>query len=74
MQDEIVRLNELLNNSVREICQLREDMRESWKLVNAMAGQEYGDRAERWLAENDEYKPSEVPNGRLERQPTEDIR
>jgi hypothetical protein len=43
-----------------ENARLREHMTEAWKLVNAMAGQEYWDRAEDWLAENSWAKPSDM--------------
>jgi hypothetical protein len=43
-----------------ELCQLRAGMQEAWKLVNAMAGQDYWQRAEDWLAENREYAPREI--------------
>jgi hypothetical protein len=35
-------------------------MREAWKLVHAMAGQEYWQRAEDWLEENREHAPRET--------------
>lgn len=37
--------------------ELEEKMREAWRLVNAMAGQEYWARAEEWLKENEEFRP-----------------
>ncbi len=43
----------------KENTAMREKMTEAWKLVNAMAGQEYWDRAETWLAENSEFKPAD---------------
>jgi transcription elongation factor Elf1 len=36
------------------------EMAEAWKIVNAMAGQEYWQRAEEWLAENHEHAPREI--------------
>ena len=39
---------------------LQESMQEAWKIVNAMAGQEYWQRAEDWLAENHEHAPREI--------------
>jgi hypothetical protein len=43
-----------------ENAMLRESMQEAWKLVNAMAGQEYWDRAEDWLAENRRFAPEGI--------------
>lgn len=43
--------------------ELREQMREAWKLVDAMAGQEYWDRAEEWLAKNLIYSHSSEIEG-----------
>ncbi len=40
-----------------DLCRLRASMLEAWKLVNAMAGQEYWDRAKKWLEENKEFSP-----------------
>lgn len=42
---------------------LRESMTEAWKLVNAMAGQEYWQRAEDWLAEHKEFAPNTSAEG-----------
>jgi SMC interacting uncharacterized protein involved in chromosome segregation len=44
----------------RENARLREHMTEAWKLVNAMAGQEYWQRAENWLAENRQFAPEGI--------------
>jgi hypothetical protein len=44
----------------QENVKLRESMQEAWKLVNAMAGQEYWQRAEDWLAANSWAKPSDM--------------
>jgi hypothetical protein len=44
----------------KENAMLRESMREAWKIVNAMAGQEHWQRAEEWLAENIEHAPREI--------------
>jgi uncharacterized OB-fold protein len=43
-----------------ENVELKEKMTEAWKLVNAMAGQEYWQRAEDWLAENIKFAPQEI--------------
>jgi hypothetical protein len=44
----------------RENARLKAHMTEAWKLIYAMAGQEYWQRAEDWLAENREYAPKEI--------------
>jgi hypothetical protein len=44
----------------RENASLKSHMTEAWKLVNAMAGQEYWDRAEDWLAENRRFAPEGI--------------
>jgi hypothetical protein len=36
------------------------EMVEAWKLVNAMAGQEYWDRAEAWLEKHAWAKPKDM--------------
>jgi hypothetical protein len=36
------------------------EMTEAWKLVNAMAGQEYWDRAEAWLEKHAWAKPKDI--------------
>jgi hypothetical protein len=41
-------------------ARLRESMAEAWKLVNAMAGQEYWQRAEDWIAENRHFAPEGI--------------
>jgi len=53
----------------RENARLREHMTEAWKLVNAMAGQEYWQRAEDWLAENIEYAPREIISANVTHHP-----
>jgi len=49
-----------LDELERENASLKSHMTEAWKLVNAMAGQEYWQRAEDWLAENSWAKPSDM--------------
>jgi hypothetical protein len=44
----------------RENARLREHMTEAWELVNAMAGQEYWQRAADWLAENRRFAPEGI--------------
>jgi hypothetical protein len=51
---------EIAEREERENARLQESMQEAWKIVNAMAGQEYWQRAEEWLAENHEYAPREI--------------
>jgi hypothetical protein len=41
---------------VEVIAKFQDKIEEAHKLVNAMAGQEYWDRAEQWLAENKNYR------------------
>jgi hypothetical protein len=49
------------NQSLQEENEiLKAKMTEAWKLVNAMAGQEYWQRAEDWLEENIEYAPKQI--------------
>lgn len=48
---------EEVQNLKRETTALRSKMTEAWKLVHAMSGQEYWDRAEQWLDESKEFKP-----------------
>jgi hypothetical protein len=50
----------LIEELERENARLREHMTEAWKLVNAMAGQEYWQRAEDWLAENRQFAPEGI--------------
>jgi hypothetical protein len=47
----------------RENASLKEHMTEAWKLVNAMAGQEYWQRAEEWLEKHAWAKPKDM-NGK----------
>jgi hypothetical protein len=35
-------------------------MAEAWKIVNAMAGQDFWDRAEEWLLKHEEYRPAGI--------------
>jgi hypothetical protein len=39
---------------------LEDSLVEAWKLVNAMAGQDYWERAEEWLKENERFCPEEI--------------
>ncbi len=43
--------------AIPEVRRLEDAMQEAWRLVNAMAGQEHWDRAERWLDEHEWAKP-----------------
>jgi hypothetical protein len=49
-----------LDELERENASLKSHMTEAWKLVNAMAGQEYWQRAEDWLTANSWAKPSDM--------------
>jgi hypothetical protein len=57
---------EVAERGERENARLRESMQEAWKIVNAMAGQEYWQRAEEWLAENIEHAPREIISANAE--------
>ena len=40
--------------------ELKADIQEAWKIVNALAGQEYWDRAEEWLTMHEWAKPAGI--------------
>lgn len=52
-----VMANYAADKAERERDDLRAAMSEAWSLVNAMAGQEYWDRAEEWLKANEQFRP-----------------
>lgn len=54
-----------LKDAAALIESLDAKMLEAWKLVNAMAGQEYWDRAEQWLRENKDFAPECSAGGGL---------
>jgi hypothetical protein len=53
---------EIAERGERENARLRESMQEAWKIINAMAGQEYWQRAEEWLEKHAWAKPKDMSN------------